>query len=724
MIDRSSSDALTIRWVGDLYAHHSLATVSRELIRALAYRNNIQFVLAPTDSPPYPTDSVMEMAAVPTVANMHDIEIRHHWPPDFTPNEAGTPLVMIQPWERGGIPASWIDPMIKHVDQVWVPTRWVRECYLASGIPRDLVTVVPNGVDVSTFSPEGDRYPLSTHKKTKLLFLGGTILRKGADILLDAYCHAFSPQDDVCLVVKVFGSDAMYKGGTLDDAFYEAASRPSLPDIEVIDADLTRQEVASIYRACDALVYPYRGEGFGLPIAEAMASGLPVVVTGYGACLDFCDESSGYLLPFSLKPISIEGMAPSSAGFWLAEPDRDALIDAMRTLVSSPEEAHNKGTSGRNKIVSGFTWEMAAEKAYSSLNYLVTREKTNPTPSSSSSLPPRPVSSPPYPPPSSSLPPHPPSMTTYGTPLTVTGENATGDSVRVGNITGGVSDSNISANSRISSLASITSKALSDLNNRVEKLDSHVTQLHNAVRKVQEHNALRRIQEQQLLLLLASKEYAENAPVKPAGTSTDELDGLNGWRIGYLETCLQDESGIPQNSPLPPVLVVGSGSQNILDHLATKGIPATNIASKQGDSVADVNLNELCYAYTSLETSKWRCITILEGIERFSLEDIIDLIADFKRALIPSGTLILETANPYYLVTHPVNSITLPAAWESDEAPREGGAQPLSGTTHTRQDSLWIPPTALVNLLAQAGFSEVRVDHSPSLPRYAVLAKA
>ena len=38
--------------------------------------------------------------------------------------------------------------------------------------------------------------------------------------------------------------------------------------------------MAALYAACDCLVHPYRGEGFGLPIAEAMACGLPVIVTG------------------------------------------------------------------------------------------------------------------------------------------------------------------------------------------------------------------------------------------------------------------------------------------------------------------------------------------------------------------------------------------------------------------------------------------------------------
>ncbi len=657
-VTHPNQNSLTIRWVGDLYAHHSLATVSRELICALTSIDDLHFILAPTDTPPYPADSTTKLAEIPTGSGAYDIEVRHRWPPDFTLESTNIPLVMIQPWEQGGIPASWIDPILRHVAQAWVPTSWVRECYITSGIPGDLVAVVPNGVDTSTFSPDGDRYTLSTRKTTKLLFLGGTILRKGADILLDAYCRAFSPQDDVCLVVKVFGSDAVYKGGTLDDAFRRAAADPSLPDIEVIDADLTREEVASVYRACDALVYPYRGEGFGLPIAEAMACSLPVIVTGYGACLDFCDTYSAYLLPYSLRPISLEGFAPSPAGFWWAEPDKDALIETMRKVVSSLGDAREKGAAGRDRIVSGFTWEMAAEKAYVLLSNLAGGEKADHTAA-------------------------PPSLS-----ATVS--------------TGGDDPDSISAASRISSLASITSKALSDLNSRVEQLDSHVTQLNDNVR---------RIREQQLLLLLASQG-------QPKDTSTGINTGdLATWRISYLEQHLstapeadhtaetaadtakkapdaQQDKAVSTSGVSGPVFVAGSGSQSLLDYLATKSIPATNIASSDSDSLSGVDVDELLNAYSTLQPSTWQVIAILEGIERFSVANIVDLVAGFKRALVPAGILILESTYPKH----------------------------LAFTESTDMNHLWIPPTALVNLLLQAGFTDVRLDYSPSSSRYAVLA--
>ena len=49
---------------------------------------------------------------------------------------------------------------------------------------------------------------------------------------------------------------------------------------DLLDDELDDDEVAALYRACDVLVHPYRGEGFAMPVLEAMACGLPVITTG------------------------------------------------------------------------------------------------------------------------------------------------------------------------------------------------------------------------------------------------------------------------------------------------------------------------------------------------------------------------------------------------------------------------------------------------------------
>lgn len=225
-----------------------------------------------------------------------DIHVRHQWPPNFTPPAQGHWVVM-QPWEFGSIPRTWIERMRAEVDEVWAYTDFVRQCYIADGMPPERVHIVPLGANTQRFNPAAAPRRLSTQKRYKFLFVGGTIYRKGPDILLNAYRQAFSAKDDVCLVIKDMGGESFYKGQTAAEYIRQVQRDPNAPEILYLTENMAPGDLPGLYTACDCLVHPYRGEGFGLPIAEAMACSLPVIVTGAGACLDFCDESVAYLIP-------------------------------------------------------------------------------------------------------------------------------------------------------------------------------------------------------------------------------------------------------------------------------------------------------------------------------------------------------------------------------------------------------------------------------------------
>ncbi len=64
------------------------------------------------------------------------------------------------------------------------------------------------------------------------------------------------------------------------------AADPAAPAIVYLDGQLPEAELAALYRTCDLAVFPYRAEGFVLPILEAMASATPAIVPRLGPCLD------------------------------------------------------------------------------------------------------------------------------------------------------------------------------------------------------------------------------------------------------------------------------------------------------------------------------------------------------------------------------------------------------------------------------------------------------
>lgn len=341
------SRGVTCVWRGDGGSGHSLAVVNDALVAAIEGGGGVV------------ERTIQEMGSSPTVA----VGVAQHWPPSFEPPSSG-PFVLYQPWEFGRVPKRWVEEVRTRVDEVWAPSEAARAAFVASGVAPDLVQVVPNGIDPAHFTPEGPARALPTQKSTILLFVGGMTYRKGIDILLEAYGRAFTSGDDVCLVLKSFGSRTFYKGQTAEDAVRAFESVPGSPELVLLDDDLSFAEIPALYRACDVLVQPYRGEGFCLPALEALACGRPVIVTDGGSTDDFVPAECGWRVPSRRVPLPDGSLPPEyepvGEGFLLA-PDPEALVSALRA-AADPSERALRAAHAREQA-ERFTWERAGRVA-------------------------------------------------------------------------------------------------------------------------------------------------------------------------------------------------------------------------------------------------------------------------------------------------------------------------------------------------------------------------
>ena len=366
----NGSEKPLLVWEGELQTLNSMSIVNRELGRILAHRSEIDVVFRPDEVQPEPF-----VAEDPRYADVRaridrrplaaDVFVRHPCgDPRFDRPQTQT-YVQIQPWEYGALPLRWVEAMKKTVDEVWCPSTYVRQLYLDAGFDPERVVVVPNGIDPEIFSPGPPKTPppVTTTKSFKFLFVGGTLERKGIDVLLEAYTQAFGPSDDVSLIIKDFGLGGFYRLVSFREKVFDAQLRADVPEIVYSDADLTTEQLLSLYRSCDCFAFPYRGEGFGIPILEAMACGLPVIVTAGGAADDFLDDGTAYRIRSERKAIgkSVYDVKLFSEG-WLLEPDARDLAETMRRVYERRDEARATGLRASARARAEFTWERAAAR--------------------------------------------------------------------------------------------------------------------------------------------------------------------------------------------------------------------------------------------------------------------------------------------------------------------------------------------------------------------------
>jgi glycosyltransferase involved in cell wall biosynthesis len=100
-------------------------------------------------------------------------------------------------------------------------------------------------------------------------------------------------------------------------------------------------------------------------MAEAMASGLPVIVTGMGAAMDYCNDANAFLIPARRRyfPRKQVGEVETVDFPWVAEPDAQALCKLLRYVLAHPEERRAKAQAGCAQIRAHFRWDQAVAAA-------------------------------------------------------------------------------------------------------------------------------------------------------------------------------------------------------------------------------------------------------------------------------------------------------------------------------------------------------------------------
>ncbi|GEM_PF-727315 len=362
--DSAASDhKVKINWCGSFFDYGSLSNINRVLTDALEEQGtNVSRVQThDLDAKPPKALRVYRRKLAAEANADAALTVRHAWPPDWSRPVNGK-LAVIQPWEFGSLPKQWVEDA-KKVDAFWVPSSYVKKVYVESGVPEDKVHVVPNGIDPELFRPDARPIKLKTKKTFKFLFVGGTIHRKGPDVLLRSYCETFGAKDDVCLVIKDFGGGSVYAGQTLEQQIEQLKKQPNAPEILYLNEELPPADLPGLFTACDCLVHPYRGEGFGMPVLEAMACGLPVVVTAGGSTDDFVPVEAGYHIPSVRKVFGqAVGDIPLAGDGWLLEPNLDALKWVMRRVFSNRDEAAEKGGAASRFAHENYSWKLVAQR--------------------------------------------------------------------------------------------------------------------------------------------------------------------------------------------------------------------------------------------------------------------------------------------------------------------------------------------------------------------------
>jgi glycosyltransferase involved in cell wall biosynthesis len=246
------------------------------------------------------------------------------WPrPDINVFSKSSELFVNTMWEGTYLPSGWADAL-EQAQALVVPSTFVADVCRRSGVTRP-VFVVPEGVDpeVYTYQERPERPGVTT------LIVGTLVSRKNVVEGIAAWKQAFGDDPEARLILK---ARFQYRNYVPDD-----------PRIRFVDENEPTRGIVPWYREADVLL-ALGSEGFGLPLVEGMATGLPVIALNAAGQADTCRAAGqDCVLTVPAADWVAHEQAPFGPGGLRPVPDVAAVVAHLRWVKTHRAEARAMG---------------------------------------------------------------------------------------------------------------------------------------------------------------------------------------------------------------------------------------------------------------------------------------------------------------------------------------------------------------------------------------------
>tara|TARA_Y100000034_G_scaffold132590_1_gene195966 strand:+ start:3064 stop:4167 length:1104 start_codon:yes stop_codon:yes gene_type:complete len=278
------------------------------------------------------------------IEKKYEIVINNCLPTEYI--DGGNYRVGFTYWESSRVPNLWADHM-RECDEIWTTSKWCKQVFEDQKVNK-IIKNFDLGVNEKVY-PIYKKVP--DQRKFRFLHVGSPSSRKNIQMAIDAFMKLFDGNEDYELVIKCIGyTEGRYmKNGAI------VGNINMHPQVTIVSAKISEDELSKMYRQAHCLVYPTSGEGWGLIPFSAMASGTPTICTNATSCTEFAHLG----LPLDYKWVDVnEYTMPNDIyhGSQWASPDMDHLIELMIHVSENYESEKARAVSNATLIHEKYAW--------------------------------------------------------------------------------------------------------------------------------------------------------------------------------------------------------------------------------------------------------------------------------------------------------------------------------------------------------------------------------